>query len=444
MATTKRRNYKAKSKSKKTDWTAEEKEAWLKKKQEEQLKNSNVVEDSLLAFFEENADRAKRESYIYSNALQIAPIKLNCKLVGKDKFEFFLEEFNVHQLVQIENDQITGEKLSMNIPVLATFNTMSKWLDSIKHEFVLDSAPDGFDPEKPMKGNKAKAAVISVYRTCFDKELNENLSGEDIKKRKKELQKEGKSEQEINKILVNWGYQNKKHNYHSLDELKDVLPQHIKDQIPQIAMQEKLAERRMDTERMNLDAWVDAEIIKQAITTEYPQIKFVEEDLNVAHCITAEDRSHSVVKMAAPEKYTSHAHYFAVQCHEFCHSTQAIDKRKVGKRVDGVNAFEEAIVELATSKMSKTLGYDYLMEEHAAYIINNIGKDKGELIKVAKHADRVYGIIKEAYDKHNTPELRNELELKFKDIIKEQYGVEAAKKLEQTKGNKRSGQRLRA
>lgn len=35
MATTKRKKYKAKSKTKKTDWTAEEKEAWLKKKQEE-------------------------------------------------------------------------------------------------------------------------------------------------------------------------------------------------------------------------------------------------------------------------------------------------------------------------------------------------------------------------------------------------------------------------
>ncbi|ENO9315820.1 hypothetical protein ACCG87_000548 [Vibrio parahaemolyticus] len=444
MATTKRKNYKAKSKTKKTDWTAEEKEAWLKKKQEEQLRNYNVVEDSLLAFFEENAEKAKRESYIYSNELQIPPVKLNCKKVGKDKYEFFLEEFNVHQLVQIENDQITGEKLSMNIPVLATFNTMSKWLDSIKDEFVLDNAPDGFDPEKPMKGNQAKAAVVSVYRTCFDKELNENLAGENIKKRKEVLQKEGKTEQEINQILVNWGYQNNKHNYHSLDELKDVLPQHIKDQIPQIAMQEKIAERKMDIERMNLDAWVDAEIIKIAMTTEYPQISFVEEDLNVAHCITAEDRSYSIVKMAPPEKYTSHAHYFAVMCHEFCHATQAIDKRKVGKRVNGVNPFEESIVELPSSKMSKTLGYCYLMEEHAAYIISYTGKDKGELLKVAKYADRIYNIIKEAYDKYNTPELRNELELKFKDKIKEQYGVEAAQKLESTKGNKRSGQRLRA
>lgn len=34
--------------------------------------------------------------------------------------------------------------------------------------------------------------------------------------------------------------------------------------------------------------------------------------------------------------------------------------------------------------------------------------------------------------------------MKFKDKIKEKYGVEAAQKLEQTKGNKRSGQRLRA
>lgn len=317
-------------------------------------------------------------------------------------------------------------------------------MNHLKDDFVLDNAPKNFDPEKPMKGNQAKAEVMSSFFSCYDTENGKQLTGSAAYKRIEELKEQGKNPLEIGQILTNMKNNFKGYKYHSLDELKDVLPQHIKDQIPQIAMQEKLAERRMDIERMNLDAWIDAEIIKQAITTEYPQIKFVEEDLNVAHCITAEDRSHSVVKMAAPEKYTSHAHYFAVQCHEFCHSTQAIDKRKVGKRVDGVNAFEEAIVELATSKMSKTLGYDYLMEEHAAYIINNIGKDKGELIKVAKHADRVYGYIKDAYDKHNTPKLRQELEMKFKDKIKEQYGHEAAKKLESTKGNKRSGQRLRA
>ncbi|NMT17751.1 hypothetical protein HKA99_25735, partial [Vibrio parahaemolyticus] len=94
--------------------------------------------------------------------------------------------------------------------------------------------------------------------------------------------------------------------------------------------------------------------------------------------------------------------------------------------MNGVNPFEESIVELPSSKMSKTLGYCYLMEEHAAYIISYTGKDKGELLKVAKYADRIYSIIKEGYDKYNTPKLRNELELKFKDKIKEQYGVEAA------------------
>ncbi|MBX5374612.1 hypothetical protein HU695_13905 [Vibrio parahaemolyticus] len=441
MATTKRKNYKAKSKTKKTDWTAEEKEAWLKKKQEEQLKNYNVVEDSLLAFFEENAERAKRESYIYSSELQIPPVKL---IFNEKNNTFSLQEFRVQELSQIEFDPILGERLTLNIPVLATFKNMAGFLNHIKDDFVLDNAPKAFDPDKPMKGNQAKAEVMSSFFSCYDTENGKQLTGSAAYKRIEELKEQGKNPLEIGQILTNMKNNFKGYKYHSLDELKDVLPQHIKDQIPQIAMQEKLAERKMDTERMNLDAWIDAEIIKIAITTEYPQIRFVEEDLNVAHCITAEDRSHSIVKMAAPVKYTSHAHYFAVQCHEFCHSTQAIDKRKVGKRVDGVNAFEEAIVELATSKMSKTLGYDYLMEEHAAYIISNIGKDKGELIKVAKHADRVYGYIKDAYDKHNTPELRNELELKFKDIIKEQYGVEAAQKLEQTKGNKRSGQRLRA
>ncbi|TOF13216.1 hypothetical protein CGJ28_26650, partial [Vibrio parahaemolyticus] len=77
---------------------AEEKEAWLKKKQEEQLKNSNVVEDSLLAFFEENAEKAKRESYIYSNELQIPPVKL---IFNEKNNTFSLQEFRVQELSQI-------------------------------------------------------------------------------------------------------------------------------------------------------------------------------------------------------------------------------------------------------------------------------------------------------------------------------------------------------
>ncbi|EOV2007672.1 hypothetical protein ACOEKA_004154, partial [Vibrio parahaemolyticus] len=138
MATTKRRNYKAKSKSKKTDWTAEEKDAWLKKKQEEQLKNYNVVEDSLLAFFEENAERAKRESYIYSNELQIPPVKL---IFNEKNNTFSLQEFRVQELSQIEFDPILGEKLTLNIPVLATFKNMAGFLNHLKDDFVLDNAP---------------------------------------------------------------------------------------------------------------------------------------------------------------------------------------------------------------------------------------------------------------------------------------------------------------
>ncbi|PML99837.1 hypothetical protein BCT63_20240 [Vibrio kanaloae] len=284
MATTKRKNYKAKSKTKKTDWTAEEKEAWLKKKQEEQLKNSNVVEDSLLAFFEENAERAKRENYIYSNELQIPPVKL---IFNEKNNTFSLQEFRVQELSQIEFDPILGEKLTLNIPVLATFKNMAGFLNHLKDDFVLDNAPKSFDPEKPMKGNQAKAEVMSSFFSCYDTENGKQLTGSAAYKRIEELKEQGKNPLEIGQILTNMKNNFKGYKYHSLDELKDVLPKHIKDQIPQIAMQEKVAERKMDTERMNLDAWVDAEIIKQAITTEYPQIRFVEEDLNVAHCITA-------------------------------------------------------------------------------------------------------------------------------------------------------------
>ncbi|MCG9776554.1 hypothetical protein L1D49_25155, partial [Vibrio diabolicus] len=166
-------------------------------------------------------------------------------------------------------------------------------MNHIKDDFVLDNAPKAFDPEKPMKGNQAKAEVMSSFFSCYDTENGKQLTGSAAYKRIEELKEQGKNPLEIGQILTNMKNNFKGYKYHSLDELKDVLPQHIKDQIPQIAMQEKVAERKMDIERMNLDAWVDAEIIKIAMTTEYPQISFVEEDLNVAHCITAEDRSYS-------------------------------------------------------------------------------------------------------------------------------------------------------
>lgn len=431
--------YKKKGKSKKKVWTAEEKAQWLEDKKEKELANALTIENSLIAFFEEGA-KATRENYIHSNALNVPP----SKIVFSNKKGFDLVEFKTSELAQLDRDPLTGERVEINIPVLATFPQMKKFFEYIKDDLVLENAKKGFDPENPMKGQKTKAVVMSSIFSCYDKENGKSLLGADAFKRIKELEKKGLSSVEIDEILVNKKNISKANNYFSLDDFADIIPEHIKELIPQIAMQQAIKERKMDTERMNLDAAVDAMIIKKAMVDEYEQISFVEKELNVAYCATALNKEYSIVNMASPEKYKSHAHYLSVMCHEFGHSTQAIDKRSLGTKVDGVNHLEEAVVELATSKMTKTLGYDYMMEDHAAYIIENIGKDTKQLLKASKAADRVYSTIKSAYDKHNTPELRLEMENKVKEDIANKYGQEAKQELENTKGNKRSGQRLRA
>ncbi|XNJ88780.1 hypothetical protein AB6C47_018240 [Vibrio cyclitrophicus] len=70
-----------------------------------------------------------------------------------------------------------------------------------------------------------------------------------------------------------------------------------------------------------------------------------------------------------------------------------------------------------------------MMEEHAAYIISMVGKDELELVKASRHADKVYRIVKGAYDKHNTPEVRQELESKYIKDIKANYNNDVSKKL---------------
>ncbi|XNJ88779.1 hypothetical protein AB6C47_018235 [Vibrio cyclitrophicus] len=308
---------------------------------QEQIKNSETIEDSLLNWFKDGSDRAKRESYIHSNELKLPPLKLTFN--NKTK-EMDVKEFSVQELVQIETDEFGNKLDDTNIHVYATSKQMMDFLNHNKNDFVLDNAVEGFDPDKPMKGMHAKLEVVSSFFSCYDKEEGKQLTGGQAFRRIKELKDQGKNQKDIGEILTSMKYNYKPYKYHALEDFKDVLPQHIKDKIPQFSMQEELSKRKMSPDKLNMDAYIDAQIVKKAMIEEYEQIDFKEKDLNVAYCSTMKDKSHSTVYMAPAEKYTSHSHYLAVMVHEFCHATQSIDKRSVGKTVNGVNAKEEAIV----------------------------------------------------------------------------------------------------
>ncbi len=397
-----------------------------------------------MKWFEDGAERAKRDSYIHSNELKTPPLKMSYTLNKKtDQYEITCRPFTVQEMAQIETDEL-GQKLDdTNIHVYITSKQMMNFLNSIKDDFELDNAPAEFDPDKPMKGTNAKLEVVSSFFSCFDTENGKQLTGANAFKRIQELKEQDKSEQEIREILTGMKHNYKGYKYHALEDFKDVLPQYIKDQIPQFALQEEIAARKMSPEKMDMDAYIDAEIVKKAMTEEYEQIHFKEKDLNTAYCSIKMDKSESTVYMAPAEKHTSHSHYLAVMVHEFCHATQSIDKRSVGEKVDGVNAKEEAIVELCASKFSSQLGHSHMMEEHAAYIISMVGKSELELLKASRHADKVYRIVKGAYDKHNTPELRQELEIKFKDEIKQKYGNEVVEQLEEKQDKPKSRKKPR-
>ncbi|WP_159737170.1 zincin-like metallopeptidase domain-containing protein [Vibrio atypicus] len=386
-----------------------------KKKNSEALE---LIETQLAKFIGEDAkEKPDWESYIHSTEVNVPARKL-----VMEGGEHQVEQFNVIQFAQVEVDMHEG-KIEVNVPVFATFKHLNELLTSCKDEFRLDNAPQGFDPDKPMKGKIAKAAVISSFATAWDTEEKKSLTGKDLYKRIDELQKRGLSRDEMHEILTNFQTKTRQWQYFAIEDFKDILPEKIIDSIPEFAAYEKLKSNKMSPERVNLEARIDAEIVKIAMTSEYDQISFVEKDLNTAHCITAEDRSYSTVYMAERRKYMSDIHYCSTMLHEFVHATQSIDKRKLdSKRVDGLAVKEEILTELSATMIMKKLGYDNI-NKHAGLLKYLSNDDIEPLRKMAQKADKVYPIVFKAYEKYNTPELRKELRERFEAEDKQRLEV---------------------
>lgn len=389
-------------------------------KEEAKKKNSEaleLIETQLAKFIGSDAtEKPDWESYIHSNELNVPPRKL-----VMEAGEHQVEQFNVMQFAQVEADM--HEEIEVNVPVFATFKHLNELLTSCKDEFRLENAPQGFDPDKPMKGKIAKAAVISSFATAWDTEEKKSLTGKDLYKRIDELQKRGLSREEMHEILTNFQTKTRQWQYFAVEDFKDILPERIIDSIPEFAAYEKLKSQQMSPERVNLEARIDAEIVKIAMTTEYEQIDFVEKDLNTAHCITAKDRSRSTVFMAERSKYMSDIHYCSTMLHEFVHATQSIDKRKLdSKRVDGLAVKEEILTELSATMIMKKLGYDNI-NKHAGLLKYLSKNDLTQLQKMAKKADKVYPVVYRAYEKYNTPELRKELRERFEAEDKQRLEV---------------------
>ncbi|HAS6095597.1 TPA: hypothetical protein I7145_13195 [Vibrio vulnificus] len=390
-------------------------------KEDAKKKNSEALEliETQLAKFigSEATEKPDWESYIHSTEVNVPPRKL-----VMEGGEHQVEQFNVMQFAQVEADMNEG-KIEVNVPVFSTFKHLNELLTSCKDEFRLDNAPEGFDPDKPMKGKIAKAAVISSFATAWDTEEGKSLTGKDLYKRIDELQKRGLSRDEMHEILTNFQTKTRQWQYFAIEDFKDILPERIIDSIPEFAAYEKLKSKQMTPERVNLEARIDAEIVKIAMTTEYDQISFVEKDLNTAHCITAEDRSYSTVYMAKREKYVSDTHYLSTMIHEFIHSTQSIDKRKLdSKRVDGLALNEENATELGTSVCMRRLGYNNI-HKHAGLLKYTSNNSLEPLRKMAGKADKIYPMVYQAYEKYNTPELRKELRERFEAEDKQRLEV---------------------
>lgn len=379
---------------------------------------STLIDERLAKFIGEDAyEKTDWESYIHSTELKISPRRLTL-----EKGEHVVKDFYVYAFSVVEHNIEEG-KIEVNVPIFSTFKDMCSLFESCKDELRLENAPAHFNPDLAMKGETAKAAVDSLIRTAWDTEQKKILDGRRLTNREKELEESGKSKAEMDKILTNYRTKVRKWSYYAVEDYIDILPQRIRDSIPEFARYDQLKNQKMTPERVNLEARIDAEIVKIAMTSEYEQIDFVEKDLNTAHCITAQDRSRSTVYMAERSKYMSDIHYCSTMLHEFVHATQSIDKRKLdSKRVDGLAVKEEILTELSATMIMKKLGYDNI-NKHAGLLKYLSKNDLTQLQKMAKKADTVYPIVYNAYEKYNTQELRKELRERFEAEDKQRLEV---------------------
>lgn len=426
-------------------------ESKIKKAQERQEQYKLKMEDDFINYFSPEAN-AKRENYLYSNKLSGFPKKVIFSFHGETQKELLSQNFGLVQSIGL-NTQISPEdepKIPLFISNANLKNIVHAKMEEMNEEHNLglyrETKPRKSKDGKTQKirdgkfevanvglifkDKKSKGSVISRYPNYYDTVDKKWISGKDaLKAYKKRLKKQNVSDADIEDRIEFRKLTYTSTAYFAIEDFKDILPKSIIDNIPEFKLQEELSKKVMTPTDINIEAKVTAEVIKYAITKEYgDRISYKDDaDTNTIYCSTIGTNDYSnalaTVVMADDLRFKSHVQFLGGLIHENGHAVLVIlPDTVIGKtNSDGINPQEEVVAELTAHKVSKVLGFPHLVEEHAAYVIENIGKDLTLLKKLEKLADERSTVILDAYHKHNSPELREQFRKECEAKIRERY-----------------------
>ncbi|ELA7830710.1 hypothetical protein Q6U52_000870 [Vibrio alginolyticus] len=408
-------------------------EAKIKKAQERQEQYKLKMEDDFINYFSPEAN-AKRENYLYSNKLSGLPKKVTYYKGDFDK-EQLTSNFGLVQSVGL--DTVISPEEMPKIPVFITSANLKNIVHDLmeemneEHNLGLERNKDGDVANVGLifKDQKSKGSVISRYPNFLDTVDNKWIKGvAALEAHKKRLKKLKVSDADIEERIEFKKLTYTSTAYFAIEDFKDILPKSFIDKIPEFKLQDALSQKIMTPSDINVEAKVKAEVLKVAMTKEHgSRISFKDDvDTNTIYCQTVgRDISTALatVFMADDLRFKSQVQFLTGLTHETGHAVRVLTPNtKVGKtNSDGINPEEEVVAELTAYKVSKELGFPHLVEEHAAYVIENIGKDLTLLKKLEKLADERSTVILDAYHKHDTPELRQEITDKFEAKIRERY-----------------------
>lgn len=421
-----------------------------KKAEELQEKYKLKMDNDFIQYFSPEAN-AKRENYIYSNELIALPKKLTFSFYGKAKKQLLSDNFGIVESVGLDT-AISPEEMP-KVPVFISEanlkNIVHSKMEEINEEHDLglyratkprtlksgkkQKLKDNMFPVENdtliFKGKKSKGSVISRYPNFVDTANNKWIKGQKaLEAYITELKDKNVPLSEIENRIEFRKLTYTSTAYFAVEDFKDVLPKSIIEQVPEFKIQEELSKKVMTPADINIEAKITAEVIKHAIDQEYgDRISFRDDvDTNTIYCQTIgrdTDNAKATVVMADDLRFKNHFQYLGGLVHEVGHAVRILlPETTVGKtNSQGINPEEEGVADLSAYKVDKTLGFNHLVQEHAAYVIENIGKDRTKLNKIEKLADKRSILILDAYFKHNTPELRQAIREKVEAKIRERY-----------------------
>lgn len=424
--------------------------AKIKKYENLQEKYKLKMEDDFTNYFSPESN-AKRENYLYSNKLSGFPKKIIFSFHGETQKELLSQNFGLVQSIGL-NTQISPEdepKIPLFISNANLKNIVHAKMEEMNEEHNLglyrETQPrkskygktqkirDGkFEVANVgliFKDKKSKGSVISRYPNYYDTVDKKWIKGaEALTAYKQGLKDKDISDTDIEQRIEFRKFTYTSTAYFAIEDFKDILPKSFIDKIPEFKLQDELSQKIMTPSDINVEAKVKAEVLKVAMVKEHgSRISFKDDvDTNIIYCQTVgRDISTALatVFMADDLRFKSQLQFLTGLTHETGHAVRVLTPNtKVGKtNSDGINPQEEVVAELTAYKVSKELGFPHLVEEHAAYVIENIGKDLTLLKKLEKLADERSTVILNAYHKHDTPELRQEITDKFEAKIRERY-----------------------